>query len=127
MPFEDNSFNIVYATALIEHLDQPIKMLQEAHRILKVNGIIIITTPDPFFDKIAQVIGHIEKDTHQETFTIKKLKDYLNRAKFKTLEDKKFMMSPIGLPFELTIEKMLRFLKIGFILLNQVIIGKKQI
>lgn len=125
MPFENNSFDIVYATALIEHLNEPIKMLQETYRILKPNGIIIITTPDPFFDKIAQAIGHIEKDTHQETFTIKKLKNYFSMTNLKTLEAKKFMLSPIGLPLELTIEKILKFLKIDFILLNQVIIGKK--
>lgn len=125
MPFEDNFFDVIYATALIEHLEQPMKMLKEAHRVLKPGGIIIITTPDPFFDKIAQAIGHIEKDLHQETFTIKKLKDCLNKADFKVLEAKKFMMSPIGFPFELLIEKILKFLGLGFILLNQIIIGKK--
>jgi len=127
MPFKDNTFDIVYATALIEHLEQPIKMLQEIYRILKTNGIIIITTPDPFFDKIAQAMNCIEKDLHQETFTIKKLKDYFNGAGFKVLRTKKFMISPVGFPFELLIEKILKFLKLDFILLNQIIIGKKNV
>lgn len=125
LPFQNDSFDVVCAAALIEHVENPIKMLEEAFRVLKPDGIIIITTPDPFFDKIAQAIGHIEKGLHQETFTIKKLKDYFNKTGFRVLEAKKFMFSPIGFPFEIQIEKTLRFLKMDFILLNQLIVGKK--
>ena len=124
-PFQNDSFDVVCAAALIEHVENPIKMLEEAYRVLKPGGIIIITTPDPFFDKIAQAIGHIEKDLHQETFSIKKLKNYFLKTNFKVLEAKKFMFSPIGFPFEIQIEKILRFFKIDFILLNQLIVGRK--
>jgi ubiquinone/menaquinone biosynthesis C-methylase UbiE len=126
IPFEDNFFDVVYATALIEHLDQPMKMLKETYRVLKPNGILIVTTPNPFFDKIAELIGHIEKEIHQETFNIKKLKKYFRNAGFEILETKRFMMSPIGFPLELKIEEIIRFLKLDFILLNQLVVGKKK-
>lgn len=125
MPFENNSFDIAVATALIEHVSQPMKMLKETHRILKPGGIFIATTPDPFFDKIAELIGHIEKEIHQETFTMKKLKKYLEKVNFQILKTKRFMISPIGFPFELKIEKIIRFLKLDFTLLNQLIVGRK--
>jgi len=35
LPFKDNSFNIVVATAVIEHLSQPLKMVSESYRVLK--------------------------------------------------------------------------------------------
>lgn len=126
MPFKDGAFDVAIATALIEHVSQPMKMLRETYRILKPDGILIITTPNSFFEKIAELIGHIEKEIHQETFTLKKLKKYFRNANFQILETKRFMISPIGLPFELTIEKIFRFLKLDFILLNQLIVGQKK-
>lgn len=125
LPFENNSFDIAIATALIEHVDDPIKMLAETHRVLKPGGIFIATTPVPFFDKIAELIGHIEKELHQEKFTIKKLKKYFETANFQVLQTKKFMISPIGFPGEIKLEKIIRCLGLGFILLNQLIVGKK--
>ena len=125
MPFKDESFDIAIAAAVIEHLNQPVKMLREAHRILRPGGILILTTPNPLFEKIADLIGHFEKNIHQETFALKKLKKYFLDSGFKILETKRFMISPIGLPFELKIEKIIRFLKLDFIFLNQLIVGKK--
>lgn len=125
LPFRDNSFNIVVATAVIEHLNQPLKMLKEAHRVLKRGGIIILTTPDPFWDKIGQKIDHQEKETHIQAFNLKKLNRMFKAVKFKNLRAEKFMLSPIGFPFELKIEKLLKFLKLDFVLLNQIIVGMK--
>jgi len=126
LPFKDESFDIVIATAIIEHLDHPMKLLEEAHRVLRPGGILILTTPNPFFEKIADFIGHTEKEIHQTTFGLKKLKTYFKKTNFQILETKRFMISPIGLPCELTIEKIIRFLKLGFILLNQLVVGKKK-
>lgn len=126
MALKNNSFDVAIATALIEHLDKPMKMLREIHRVLRSGGILILTTPNPFFEKIAELIGHFEKEIHQETFTIKKLKKYFKKAGFEIIKTKRFMISPIGFPFELTIEKLLRTLKLDFILLNQLVIGKKK-
>jgi len=44
--FPDNSFDIILASHLIEHLNEPKTFLEETYRILKNNGIIFITTPD---------------------------------------------------------------------------------
>ncbi len=44
--FNGNSFDVVTLFDVIEHLPNPRKTLQEAGRILKPNGLIVITTPD---------------------------------------------------------------------------------
>ncbi len=124
LPFKDNSFDIAIATALIEHLSEPFKMLTETYRVLKKDGLVIITTPDPFFDKIAELISR-EESHHLERFDLPKLKNYFGKANFQILQTEKFMMSPIGFPAELKIEKLIKFLKLDFILLNQLIVGKK--
>jgi len=46
MPFDDNFFDTVVAGEVIEHLENPEKFLNEARRVLKDDGIIIITTPN---------------------------------------------------------------------------------
>lgn len=44
LPFTDKSFDIVTSIEVIEHVDNPAKMLQEIRRVLKPDGILHITT-----------------------------------------------------------------------------------
>jgi len=44
--FPDNSFDVILASHLIEHLNEPKSFLEETYRILKTNGSLFITTPD---------------------------------------------------------------------------------
>lgn len=45
LPFKANFFDVVLATEIIEHLTQPEKLIQEANRVLKPSGYLILTTP----------------------------------------------------------------------------------
>lgn len=49
MPFSDNSFDIVISSEVIEHVENPEKAIAEISRVLKPNGIAIITTPNIFW------------------------------------------------------------------------------
>jgi len=44
--FPENSFDVILASHLIEHLNEPKTFLEETYRILKNNGSLFITTPD---------------------------------------------------------------------------------
>jgi 2-polyprenyl-3-methyl-5-hydroxy-6-metoxy-1,4-benzoquinol methylase len=44
--FKDNEFDIISMWDVIEHLDQPGKVLEEIHRILKPDGKLIINYPE---------------------------------------------------------------------------------
>lgn len=50
----DNTFDVILSTQVLEHVDSPTGYMAEAHRLLKANGILVLTThgtwmyhPDP--------------------------------------------------------------------------------
>lgn len=46
-PYEDGQFDVVVCAEVIEHLTfNPTNMLNEIHRVLKPNGLLILTTPN---------------------------------------------------------------------------------
>lgn len=55
--FPDNYFSYVTAGELIEHLDDPQKLFDEAYRILKPGGIFALTTPKEETEE-GEVDGH---------------------------------------------------------------------
>ena len=47
LPYEDNYFDSVIFSEVLEHLyESPIQILKEVYRILKPNGVLILTTPN---------------------------------------------------------------------------------
>jgi SAM-dependent methyltransferase len=46
IPYDDEFFDAVIATEILEHLISPLEMITEGARILKKNGLFIITTPN---------------------------------------------------------------------------------
>ena len=49
MPFEDNTFDIIISSEVIEHVTEPYLALKEMYRVLKPEGTLIITTPNKFW------------------------------------------------------------------------------
>jgi len=45
IPHEDQSFDMVLASHVIEHLPNPTQVLQEMGRVLKPNGVLLVATP----------------------------------------------------------------------------------
>jgi SAM-dependent methyltransferase len=44
-PFEDNYFDLIEVSHVLEHLEKPFIIMKELHRILKPNGKLIIKVP----------------------------------------------------------------------------------
>lgn len=44
-PFENEEFDVVHTSHVIEHLDKPLEFIDEINRILKKNGKLIIKVP----------------------------------------------------------------------------------
>lgn len=45
LPFYDNSFDIVLFTEVVEHIPDPLHPLNEIYRVLRKNGVLILSTP----------------------------------------------------------------------------------
>lgn len=70
-PFEDNTFDLIFAHSVFEHLDKQIAIMEEIWRILKPQGRIVITVPhfrctDAFTDS-----------THKHFFTTQSMDYYI--------------------------------------------------
>lgn len=46
LPYEDNSFDLITSVEVIEHLESYANLIEEAKRILKPGGLLILTTPN---------------------------------------------------------------------------------
>jgi len=44
-PFRDNTFDLIEAEHILEHLDKPFQVMKELHRILKPGGKLLIKVP----------------------------------------------------------------------------------
>ncbi|MDX1607681.1 MAG: class I SAM-dependent methyltransferase [Candidatus Spechtbacterales bacterium] len=47
LPFEDDFFDVTTSFDVVEHLDEPSGFIKEAARILKKDGLLVFTTPNP--------------------------------------------------------------------------------
>ena len=124
--FKAASFDAVVAAAIIEHLEDPAEMLRESARVLRPGGILILTTPHPFWEHLAGRLGMI-KGEHSSVMGLRALRELGRAAGFRILEEKGFMFSPVGFPGELLVERLLRGLKLDRCLANQLmVLGKPQ-
>ncbi|MBO3810226.1 MAG: class I SAM-dependent methyltransferase [Candidatus Brockarchaeota archaeon] len=112
-PFEDNFFDTVFAGELIEHLFDPDHFLEEVYRVLKAEGIFVLSTPNlaSIHNRIALLFGyqpfpmgisarmnigrayepnseHAKSLDHIRVFTLRSLKELLKIHGFKIIKVK---------------------------------------
>ena len=125
LDFPDNSFDVAIATAVIEHLPNPGKAIREAKRVLRSGGILVLTAPDPFWEHVATMVGHLKNDQHNEVMNLIQLRDLAKTSGFVVLKSQKFMLSPVGMPFEFFVEKWMRRFHLDFMMANQLLVAGK--
>ena len=59
LPFKDETFDVVLSTEVIEHVNNQKSALKEMCRVLKKNGILVITTPNRFFKPLFDFLSWI--------------------------------------------------------------------
>jgi SAM-dependent methyltransferase len=60
IPFNDKSFDVCFSIEVIEHLNNPQNMIDEAHRILRPDGRLYLSTPN--LHSIAQKLRFLFSD-----------------------------------------------------------------
>jgi len=79
LPFHDSSFDIICAMDILEHLDDDGKALEEFHRALRPEGILLVTVPAHMF-----MWGpHDEINMHKRRYTLGEVSVKVRRAGFK--------------------------------------------
>lgn len=75
LPFENEKFDLVLITEVMEHIKEHDKAIKEASRVLNKNGIIIITVPTR---KYSKWLGNYEYGHVRDCYTVDELKDLLS-------------------------------------------------
>src|SRR3989338_2879769 len=57
LPIDSASMDIVISLALLEHLEQPQQFLNEAYRVLKPGGMLLLTTPTPISKPVLEYMA----------------------------------------------------------------------
>ena len=125
LDFPDDSFDVAIAAAVIEHVSDPGKAMREAKRVLRTGGIIVLTSPDPFWEHMATMVGHLKDDQHNEVMNLGQLRALGMESGFTIIKAQKFMLSPVGMPRELFVEKWMRSLHLDFMMANQLLVARK--
>jgi len=91
--FPDNFFDVITLFHVLEHLPHPLKTLQEIYRILKPNGLLVISVPN-INSWQAQIFKtkwfHLDIPRHFFHFDYKSLSKMLPKEKWHILKIKRF-------------------------------------
>lgn len=85
MPLKSNIFDAIIAGELIEHINEPEKLIEACNYILKINGLFIITTPNRG-SLLNRVTHSYEAPAHISLLNKTELSDILIKNGFK-IED----------------------------------------
>ena len=88
LAFAANSFDVVLASEVVEHLWNPHSFFDEVYRVLRAKGHLIIETPEGR--------ESLRYDDHKHYFTVERLKQMLG-ARF-TLREVKRLKTILGAP-----------------------------
>lgn len=108
LPFEDNTFDLVVCTSVLEHVDDPQSVLLEIKRVLKQRGVAVIELDSgSVLFTIAWFLwkrfkGSVWHHAHLHSFTVKKLKSKILSCGFTIIKKKKFSW---GMAMAFLIEK----------------------
>ena len=86
VPAKTGIADAVIATAVIEHVPDASIMLRECARTLRPGGLLVLTTPDPFMDRLASAVGLLEESGHRQSFVLAELREMAQATGFEVLE-----------------------------------------
>jgi len=93
--------------------------------VLRRGGLVLVTTPSPFWEHAATAVGHLADDQHHFSLDIPALVQMLRGTGFGIVTTRKFMLSPVGMPAERSVEGVLRRAGLDFLMANQIVVGRR--
>ncbi len=98
LPFEKNTFDAVFCLETMEHVEDPLQVGLEMHRVLKDDGYAVVLVPNEnLLFKIGWGIwllgpGKIWKNTHIQDLSADEILTILKRSGFRIKEKKHFIL-----------------------------------
>lgn len=97
LPFKDDFFDYVFCIEMLEHVQNPQKVIREIKRVLKNNGqgTILVPTDNLMFKTIWflwNLYKPVWNHAHIQSFNYLTVKKLLEKEKLKIIETKKFNM-----------------------------------
>jgi len=87
--FPDNTFDVITSNHVIEHVHDPISLIQECLRVLKPGGRLVLATPNiesfghQYFERDW---SHLDPPRHLRLFTKETLRECATRAGFRSVD-----------------------------------------
>lgn len=105
IPFNKASFDFIICNEVLEHVENPEKVLLEIKRVLKPNGVAVIEMDSGNF--LFRAVWHwwthmrrgVWKDAHIHVFNAQKLEKMIKKCGFK-IEEKKFFNFSMAVAFK---------------------------
>lgn len=91
LPFSESTFDVVFSKSVLEHLENPISLLEDQFRVLKPGGVLINLTPSWEF----QYRIFFDDFTHKSPFTRKSLGMATKATNFEAVEAVYFRQLPL--------------------------------
>ncbi|MDP2278361.1 MAG: class I SAM-dependent methyltransferase [Nitrospirota bacterium] len=129
LPFAEGEFDVVLISAVIEHVNEPSKVISESYRVLSPGGLLIVITVVPWMDRLAEKLKFFppKLHCHFHRFNLKRLKELLEDKGFKILELGKFALVTSGfMPAEEKIEKLLSLFGTKFFMTYELAVARKE-
>ncbi len=103
IPFKDETFSILFVADVLEHVDELDIALKEIHRILKPNGVAILTGPtESWFYKLCRLIWLGRTNAGYHLYTIYDIEKKFENNSFKLLERKSLPGFPLPQLFRIS-------------------------
>lgn len=91
LPFDDNTFDVVFSKSVLEHLKDPSNYIKEIYRTLKPNGRLIMMVPDG----ISCLYTYMMDYTHQKYYVKESVEDLLKIFGYREIGVEIFYQLPI--------------------------------
>jgi len=126
-------YDVVVALALLEHLKNPVDCLREAKSVMNTGGILIATSPNPFWDAVSTRLGLLKGGQHETDMRKGVMIEMAREAGFEMVRFERFMWAPVSiLPYlgirvspsmSLRIDRIIARLHVlDFLFVNQVMV-----
>lgn len=102
LPLPDNEFDAILCFETLEHMPQPGRFLQELYRVLKPNGELLLTTPNPLWEPahwLAAILEIHHSEGPHKFLPKRKVIQLLNKAGFRIEREDTKVLIPAGPPF----------------------------